>query len=283
MMRKVKLVLMAGVLLLLTGCYSDYVHLDYSLHHGARYNNDSSKIAFVLSKMAYRPAKGMAAMPDGGIPEYLLEEVTIYTLDTASKKIKRVADLDDIAGYTGAYRSSFRIQLSWADPLLYYTAAPVSDWSFYLEHAANNEEDSLAIKELMDKYSKPLVVNTATGKMGRTDTASFAAALEKSSPADFMKLSNILKGIPLAELGLQIRLIYPKADNKYIEETIYLENTSPLSRRAVVEQVIPGLSPDEIRQLLDEMDKYQESLEGQERDEYRRKADELREMIRALL
>lgn len=283
MMRKVKLVMMAGVLLSLTACYSDYVHLDYSLHHGARYNNDSSKIAFVLSTMAYRPAKGMAAMPDGGIPEYLLEEVSIYTLDTRNNTISKLADVSDLAGITGAYRSSLDIQVAWDGQLLYFSAAPVSDWSFYLENAANTKEDSLAINEMEKKYSNPLVTDTKTGKTNTVDSATFAEALSNSKKVEFMKLSNILSGIPLAELGLQIRLIYPKADKKYIGETIYLENTSPLSRRAVVEQVISELGTDEIRQLLDEMDEYQESLEGQERDEYIRRADELREMIRALL
>lgn len=274
---------MAGVLLSLTACYSDYVHLDYSLHHGARYNNDSSKVAFVLSTMAYRPAKGLAAMPDGGISEYLLEEVSIYTLDTHNNTISEVADVSDIANITGAYRSSLDIKTAWDGQLLYYKAAPVSDWSFYLENAADTKEDSLTINELKNKYSPPLVIDTKTGKTGNSDSITFAGALNNSKKVEFMTLSNILSEIPLAELGLEISLIYPKADKKYIGETIYLENTSPLSRRAVVEQIISELSADEIKALLTEMDNYQESLEGQERDEYKKRADKLREMIRSLL
>lgn len=277
------MVVVAGVLLCLTACYSDYVHMDYSLHHGARYSNDSSQIAFVVSKMAYRPAKGMAALPDGGMPEYLLEEVTLYTLDKATKKIKSVADLGDIAEYTGAYRSSFKIQLAWDDPLVYYMAAPVSDWSFYLKHAAKTKEDSLAIIELRNKYSKPLVTDTKTGTINTSDSVTFAEARNNSEKVEFKKLSNTLEEIPLEELGLSIKDIYPKPDRKYIEETIYLENTSPLSRRAVVEQVIAELSTDEIKALLDDMDKHRESLEGQEKEDYKNRADELRAMISALL
>jgi hypothetical protein len=69
-------------------------------------------------------------------------------------------------------------------------------------------------------------------------------------------------------LHLDIMKINPKPENSYVEETIYLKNGSPITRRAGIEQIISKLSKDKIRELIDEMDTYKKSLEGIELTEY---------------
>lgn len=66
-----------------------------------------------------------------------------------------------------------------------------------------------------------------------------------------------LKQLPLSELGLVVQDIYPKTDKDYIKETIFLKNTSSLTRQAVIEQIISKLSKQKIKGLLREMEKYQ--------------------------
>ncbi|MDZ7737890.1 MAG: hypothetical protein U5K32_02235, partial [Bacteroidales bacterium] len=267
----------------MTSCYSEYLHMNYSLHHGATWNKDHTSVAFIITKLAYRPAKGMAAFPDGGIPEYLMEELGLYVYNTDKQYLEQVADFNDLATLIGPHRSSWKTKIAYTDSLIYVLVRPASDWSFYLESIAKTEEDSTLVYDLKDKYSDPFVYNINTGQKRPVESSVFTTVYNKDREADFMELHNKISVIPLSELGLHIKSIYPKSDREYIEETIYLKNTSPVSRRAVIEQIISQLSEKEIRGLLDKMDKYKNKLEGPEKQEYERNSKAVYEDIRALL
>lgn len=77
--------------------------------------------------------------------------------------------------------------------------------------------------------------------------------------------------------------IYPKSKKDYIHETIYLKNTSFTTRRAVIEQIISNLDPTEIRNILDEMEEYQNRLDGIEMTEYQMYSKDTRELLENLL
>jgi len=279
----VRKILIAASLLLMTSCYSEYLHTDYSIHHGACWNNDRTSTAFITSTLAYRPAKGIATFPGGGIPEYLMEDVGLYIYDTIKHDLHKVADFNDLAGFIGAWRSSWKTKIAYTDSLVYYFVQPVSDWSFYLQSIAKTEEDSTLVYDLKDKYSDPLVFNINTGNIHPVNSSVFISIYNKDREADFMNVHDMISGIPLSELGLHIKSIYPKPDKEYIEETIYLKNTSPVSRRAVIEQIISLLSEKEIMNLLDKMDNYENKLEGLEKQEYERNSKAVYEEISALL
>ena len=281
--KPLKKVLIAASLLLMTSCYSEYLHMDYSIHHGACWNNDHTGIAFITSSLAYRPAKGIATFPGGGIPEYLMEDVGLYIFDTGKQDLYKVTDFNDLAGFIGARRSSWKTRIAYTDSLVYYFVQPVSDWSFYLESIAKTGKDSLLVYELKDKYANPFVFNTGTGKLSTADSSVFSSVYNKDRTADFMDLHDRISEVPLSELGLHIKSIYPKPDREYIEETIYLKNSSPLSRRAVIEQVITPLSEKEISKLLEKMDNYKNRLEGPEREEYERNSKAVYEEIKILI
>ena len=87
----------------------------------------------------------------------------------------------------------------------------------------------------------------------------------------------------MADWGLMVKDIYPKPDNEYIEETIYLRNGSSVTRRAVVEQIIAKMSKQEIKELLKNMDEYKNSLEGLKRTEYEIYSKDTYEKIQELL
>jgi hypothetical protein len=92
-----------------------------------------------------------------------------------------------------------------------------------------------------------------------------------------------LDSIPLIALGLDVMKINPKPENSYVEETIYLKNRSPISRRTVIEQIITKLSKDKIRELIDEMDTHKKSLEGIELTEYEIYLKDIYQQLQSLL
>mgnify|MGYP006896933468 CR=1 FL=1 len=268
--------------MLLTSCYSDYVHLDYSLHHGACRNHDDTRVAFVVSKCAYRPAKGIARFPDGGTPDYLLEETTLYIYNREKHKVKKLVDFDDLSELLGCHRSSWKSKLAYADALVYYSVSPVMEWQWYMKEA-DTHQDSQRVSILREKYSRPFVFDEKTMKIAHTDSSSFVTAHQKAQEIDFTEFNHQLKEVPLSELGLVVQDLYPKSDEDYIKETIFLKNTSSLTRQAVIEQIISKLSKQKIKGLLREMEAYQNSLEGLEKTEYQIHSKDVYKEIKALL
>lgn len=282
MYRKFKYVLWLGVWLLLTSCYSEYLHLDYSLHHGACRNDENTRVAFIVSKCAYRPAKGIARFPDGGIPEYLLEENTLYIFEREKNEVIQLMDFTDLSGLLGCYRSNWQSKLTYTDSLIYCSVSPVMEWKWYIKEA-DTRQDTLRLLNLKDKYSRPFVFSENAKTRTRTDSSSFASAYKEAHEVDFTELNNKLSEIPLSEIGLVIKDIYSKCDEDYIKETIYLKNPSSVSRRAVIEQIISKLSKKQIRVLLKKMNEYKNTLEGPEKTEYENHSEDTYERIKALL
>ena len=283
MYRKIKYITLAGLLLLITSCYSEYVTLKYSIHHYPCWNHNGEKIAFIVSKCAYRPARGIARFPDGATPEYLLEETSLFVLQTENNHLKKIKDFKDLSKLLGCYRSSWSTSLAYTDSLIYCRISPTSKWSLYLK-TAKNAEDSQKIKKLKERYAKPVVFHEKTKKISYVDSSEFQTVYQKEKETEFARVSNPLsEDIPLSELGLVIQDIYPKSDKDYIKETIFLENSSPVTRRAVIEQIISKLNKKQIRGLLQEIEEYKNSLEGYEKTKYERNIKDVYRRIEDLL
>ncbi len=276
-------VIIISLLILTSSCHSDYVQLDYKLHHGACWNDQHTRIALIVSTCAYRPARGLARFPDGGVPEYLHEKVTLYVLDTAKHLLMEFVDFADLTDLIGYSRSSWKTRIAFTDSLLYCSVSPVSDWNMYLEHTSTSKEDSLTVYGLKDRFSRPFAIDEKTGEVKNVNSAVFNYVYRKEKEADFMTVHGLLSEIPLSALGLVIKDIYPKPDREYIEETIYLRNRSALSRRAVIEQIISQMSNEELRGLLKKMNEYMNSLEGQEKEEYKMHSKKVYEKIRKMM
>ena len=283
MYRIIKHITLAGLLLLITSCYSEYVTLKYSIHHYPYLNENGKKIAFIVSKCAYKPARGIASFPDGGIPEYLLEETSLFVLNTKNNHLKKIKDFNDLSNILGCYRSSWKTSLAYKDSLIYCSVSPVSGWSQYLK-AAQTAEDSQKIKNVKERYAKPVVFHEKTKKSCYVDSSIFQSVYQKEKETDFARVSDPLsEEIPLSEIGLVIQDIYPKSDKDYIKETIFLENSSPVTRRAVIEQIITKLNKKQIRGLLREIEEYENSLEGYEKTKYERNIEDVYRRIKDLL
>lgn len=250
--KSLKYIIWAGFLVLLTSCYSEYIHLNYSLHHGAYSNKENTKVAFILSKNAYRPAKGIAKFPDGGIPKYLLEETCLYIMDRNGNKITKLLDFTDLTELIGSYRSSWKSKIAYSDSLVFCSVSPVMDWKWYIKQA-KDEKDTIKVQELEKKYSQPFVIDEKTLSVTQTDSSDLTSKYDKSRQVDFTNFNKQLTKVPLSEFGLVLRELHPKSDKKYIEEVIYGENPSSLTRRAVIEQIISKLNKEQIRAILKNM------------------------------
>ncbi|HDT15599.1 MAG TPA: hypothetical protein ENN55_05250, partial [Firmicutes bacterium] len=151
-MKKKEILLCAAVFaaVFLSSCgYSDYVHMDYTVHHGAAADSWEGRTLFLASTSAYRNAKGLAAFPDGGVPRYLLKKTALYRFDSSSGQLDELADFSDLAGFLGVSRSKWAAVLFHKDGAVFYRVGPAGGWEQY-EGMKKNREDIL--KKIKEKY-----------------------------------------------------------------------------------------------------------------------------------
>jgi hypothetical protein len=261
-------ILTVSMAFLFTSCYSELLTIDYRLHHGAVWNDEYTKVAFVASKMAYRSAKGIAAFPDGGRPQYLLEDVGLYVFDCESKLLEKLITFNDLTSWLGPWRAKWSVTLALTDTMVYYLISPVSvGWNASLE----------------EKYGQPRAFHIYTETDTAIDSTTFNNLLIESEKCDLTSLGRLVSKVPLADWGLKLQEIYPKSDRQYIIETIHLYNTSSKTRRAVIEQIIATKSKAEIESILKEMDDYKNSLEEPWKTLHEIKSKDIYDQIKALL
>jgi hypothetical protein len=270
--------LIFSVVILTSSCYSKYLSLDYKVHTGAQYNEITHTFAFVATKLAYLNPRGITKFPDGGTPDYLVKEVSLYLYYPINHSLEKVADLNDLVEIIGPFPSRWKVKLELSDSLLYFKILPLNDWAFLLK-THNSYSDSILIDSLRDKYHKSYVLRLINFQVNESPFPDFS----HSNAADLTELNKRLENEPLSIWGLNIMDIYPKSDKDYIEETIYLKNSSFKTRRAVIEQLISTMNPEEVKGLLFKMEEYQNNLEGFEKSEYELYSKETKELLKRLL
>lgn len=281
-MIRAKILFLCFCIFLLTSCHSEYISLMFRVHHGASWNADSSMMAFVASKAAYRKASGISRFPDGGQAKFLMEDVSLYIYDTKGNDLQQLVSFNDLIDLTGPWRSNWKVKTAMVDTAVYYQINPISDWSWYMNNT-NTARDSIAITQLKQKYDQIYRYDLFSGKTNQREIEEWDKLGIEERKASLTLIHKLLDDLAVKDLGLDIMQIYPKPEQDYIREIIYLKNDSPLARRAVIEQIISKLEKHEIEELLEEMDRYMNQLEGYEKTHYRVHSEETREEIRALL
>lgn len=269
--KKLFYIFIAGMLILLTSCYSDYIHLKYETSHdpvSVFHYGDSNQVAFVSTQMAYLRAKGIAAFPDGGQVKVIYRETGLYMCDIKKSKVTLLANVPNTP-------------YLFTDTKLVY----INDVVYYCcEIDTSKSIDSVLFSSLNKKYVKAFSIDIKTKKVKPLDPEKFNSLYQKhNKKCDLSLLNKELDKIPLSEFDLVIQDIYPKSDKAYIEETIYLKSDGQTTRRAVIEQIISRLDKQEIKALLSEMDDYANGLEGSEKTEYEIFSKETYEGIQDLL
>jgi hypothetical protein len=281
----IRILIFAGLVLMFTSCYSKYIFIDYEIHHGAVMDEAHSCAAFVASRRAWLSPKGVARLPDGGIPQYLLQDVGLYVFNFTNGQLKHLAGFDDLTEVLGSYRSKWDVKLAFIDSTVSYLITPANDWSLHMEYAGNHA-DSLLVYYLKEKYSNPYSFNIKNNATSEIDTSFFQELHKKIAEDNLISLTDLnkhLSEVPLSDWGFIIQEIYPKPTKDYIEETIYLRNNSQMTRRAVIEQIIAKMNKSEIEDLLKKMDEYKNNLEGLKRSEYEIYSKDTYEKIRGML
>ncbi|HUX95948.1 MAG TPA: hypothetical protein VMV47_09475 [Bacteroidales bacterium] len=216
---RILIAVVAGLSILMTSCYFNYIHLKYETYTGAGWNKYHTQIAFAASTSAYQKAQGITAFPDGGTHKYLINNAGLYIIDTTKSELTKLVDFSDLYELI---RKNWSVEIIFNDTLIYYKIKPSTEWEQYLKWS-NNKKDSLEIYTLKDKYLSSYYVNILNRNIVRIDSGSFSIFNKKNSnecKTNLTILNKILSNVQVAEWGLRIKDIYPKPDSKYIDDNV---------------------------------------------------------------
>ncbi len=247
--------------LLILSCHSEYLYTDYGIHHSPVLSPSHNSAALVISRRAYLPAKGISRFPDGGLPEYLMQKVGLFILDLETCSLENIMEFDSLVSEIGSYRSSWSVKIAYTDSTLCCSVSPVGGDT---------------------AYSRIYSHNLNTGKTNIMPARLFKGIYKRSSETGITEIKKLCPDFKLAQIGIHVRELFPKPDDSYIEETIYLKNGSPVTRKAVVQQIISKLGKDEIILLLDKMYTHKKNLAGLEKTEYEIRSQDLYDALRKL-
>lgn len=243
----------------LSSCsYSPYINLDYKIFWGDKANNNQTAFAFLATKKAYYRPKGIATFPDGGTAKYVFSNVSLYLFTKNDTVIKKIADLNDLASIIGNNETDWRIRIALTDSFLFYKITPVISEDLIIKEQYSQTQKQNAL-QVLKKYKQARKINIVTGKIQIVDSVSFNKALEESVKPD-ISFRKIIYNLPAKKLGFNIKKIVPAEDDIYMDQIIYLKGNE-FTRKAIMEQIIPKLTNEQIEKMLQKIEGHKNELE----------------------
>jgi len=274
--KKSGILLVTSLLLFLSSCYSEYLTLNFKIHHSATWNDDQSRVALFITTKAFRAPEGIARFPDGGISKTEFVATSLYIFNPETKAIYKTDPLKN-------FPVRWNIRMAFSDSLVYYSVTPTTAWEDRLQNA-ETKDDSLRINELKNKYARPFVFDEKTGEISTVDSSTFSKVYSEDKRAGLQSLYDQMKKLPLSDLGFVLQEIYPKPDKEYINDFIYPSaGGSSMTSRAIAEQIIAPLGEGEIRDILRRIDDYRNSLDDFAKQQYEFFSKERMELLEKLL
>jgi len=281
-LNKILVIFLTGMSILLTACYSDYVNLDHSFKpYASQYNNDSTEIAFIQISKAFQRPKGIARMPDGGRTKVLFNQVKLYAFNIESQNLNEVYDFEELI--KSPIRNRWDANIIFLDTFIYFKITNPNHWEIYKKWA-NTKSDSAMMDSLIEKYSKYYQINIHTKNLSIIDSSEFYQNYNQDDYILVSEIKELTNNVPLKMWGLDIKEISPNSDKTFIKQLIRIEKGhSYITRKAIVEQIVANKTKAEIQEVLNEMDKYKNSLQGLDKQEYEMYSKETYKLIQELL
>ena len=270
-----RLILILGTVFLLASCYSEYPKFSINVLRDNRLSKDSSYVSFILFSSAKKSAEGLYAFPDGGQPEILYKNASLFSFDLNKDELSKIHDFGNILYSSGRWKS----EISYRDSLLILTIAPISGWQWELDNNSNKNFPSLEAR-----MNRIFVFHRLGRSIQLSDTAGvlFRHENDGGKKRKFISLKKRLASIPVLKWGLDVRKIDKRRESQYIGAVIEL-NGNELYRMAIMEQIIENKDCDDIRSVLDEMQKRKNKLTRYEKTSYEIYSKEEIEKLRAIL
>jgi hypothetical protein len=238
-----------SIAVLITGCYGD-LNITCEFPGPGCYDPDSINLYFFHSAEVNRPARGIAAFPDGGIPKSLFKKVSLCRFNTIQKSLVTIMDYGALPYSAGRWKFNLMIRNDSAA----FMIEPVSGWVNELKWGM----DSI----IYLKYRFRYIYNIRSGEL--TTAESDIMPTEDIRPLAVSDLKALIKGLTYKDLGIDLDVISPAGKRERFKELSQLKGNQEY-RDALIETLAYDLSEDEINSIISGITDYINSLDSYDR------------------
>lgn len=259
----VTLILVPG----LPGCYSD-INVTCEFQGPGCYDKDSASIWFFHLSEVNRPAKGITAFPDGGIPKILFKKVTLCQFYILKKSLVNIMDYGPMPYSASRWKFNLLIRNDSAA----FMIEPVSGWENELKWGLDSA--------FYNKYRFWYIYNIRYGELTITES-------EIEIPADMQSVSvsemkRLTRELTYKDRGIDLDAITPASKKERIRELSQLKGNQAY-RDAIIETISEQISRDEITGIISDINEYLNSLDSYDGLLKKESAEKTIERLEALL
>ncbi len=131
--KQINFLLIASILLILTGCYYD--HLTVTSKYSSGVYTDKGTVIFYHSIQAGQPPKGISRFPDGGMHKNIYRNTSLYEFDTINNKLNKIFD------FGGILYTSYQKYLSIQNNKILFNITPTMGWRLQTENDTSSGVD----------------------------------------------------------------------------------------------------------------------------------------------
>ncbi|MBU1356039.1 MAG: hypothetical protein KJ620_05685 [Candidatus Edwardsbacteria bacterium] len=224
----------------LLGLYGE-PHLTLELAGPAAADAAGKRVLFFAFVQVHRPAKGLAAFPDGGRPKVLYKNVSLYQMDIADGALKRLYDF----GPLPLARSAWNCRAFYEGDSVRFNLEPVSGWQQNLKW---KRVDTASYQ----KYHTWFVIDPATGLASPTEPAGNAPKVGPGFPLS--RIKQLAENIAWRQWGIELDSICPAGKKERIGQLTGLKGNQNY-RDALVEQFYGRLEKNGARKIVSKIRK----------------------------
>jgi len=235
-----------SIAVLITGCYGD-LNITCEFPGPGCYDPDSINLYFFHSAEVNRPARGIAAFPDGGIPKSLFKKVSLCRFNTIQKSLVTIMDYGALPYSAGRWKFNLMIRNDSAA----FMIEPVSGWVNELKWGM----DSI----IYLKYRFWHIYDIRSGELTTTESDIELPVNTRSLPVSELKI--IAKEFTYKERAIDLDAIAPANKRKRIRELSQLEGNQSY-RDALIETLADDLTDTEINRIISAINDYVNGLDS---------------------
>lgn len=237
---------------LISACHRN-IHLYLEPGRNACINPDSTEVVFYMFSQVYRPAKGFSAFPDGGLPEVLYRNITLYRLNINTRKLDRIFDF----GPLNPNRDRWSTLAFYRGDSVAFKLTPVTGWETELRYPLRGIDSTIR-----NKYSNWFIYSIQTEEIRQVENAEISKI--QCPELSCRELVSLTGKIPVLEWGINLDDIYPQSQRKRINGLVELEGNQ-LYRDAVVELLSGDLTGKDIDRIIMDLNRFTDRKKGYSR------------------
>jgi hypothetical protein len=215
-----------------------------------------------------RPARGISAFPDGGIPKSLFKKVTLCKFNTIQKSLITIMDYGPLPYSSGRWKFNLMVR----NDSVAFMIEPVSGWTNELKWGM----DSI----IYLKYRYWYVYEIRSGELSTTESEIEMPADLRSLPVSELRM--IAKEFTYKERAIDLDVIAPGNKKKRIRELSQLKGNQSY-REALIETLTDDLTDAEINRIISGINDHINSLDSYDRLLKKESADKTIKELQNLL